>query len=405
MTQHRQPHGAAVQGRRRADSPTRTSAGSGASCASTRTRSASRASSLFWALLRRQKRTLKWLFFVMIIYTVGLLQVANLTRGMVDNGIVEPDRAALGLRPLHHVLGAAGRSSSRSSQQQLADRLAYQIEFDMRVWLYTHIQSADLRRLDQVATGQLVTRSLTDIQLVDTLLRDRSRRSSATRRSAHRVGDHRHHPQPVHGHPRRSSRCRSTSGWSTSSGRRLRALSWAELNERAEVTTAIDEPVRGIRVVKAFGREDKERERVADVTERAFRFSMTRARLLAGYDIYLRIDAAARAGGAARRRRLPDEHRAASTVGTFLLAFQIGTGLSQFSSAFGEIASAWQYLRSAQDRIAEMLALSSRPVTDGRMIPLPSTGLELRGVEVTYGEPALPPRPRPPGRARASSSS
>ena len=41
-----------------------------------------------------------------------------------------------------------------------------------------------------------------------------------------------------------------------------------------------------------------------------------------------------------------------------------------------------------------MLALSARPVTDGRMIPLPSTGLELRGVEVTYGEPALPPRPR-----------
>ena len=33
-----------------------------------------------------------------------------------------------------------------------------------------------------------------------------------------------------------------------------------------------------------------------------------------------------------------------------------------------------------------MLALSARPVTDGRMIPLPSTGLELRGVEVTYGD-------------------
>ena len=73
------------------------------------------------------------------------------------------------------------------------------------------------------------------------------------------------------------------------------------------------------------------------------------------------------------------------SVGTFFFAFQIGQGLSQFSSAFGEIASAWQYLRSAQDRIAEMLALSARPVTDGRMIPLPSTGLELRGVEVTYG--------------------
>ena len=151
------------------------------------------------------------------------------------------------------------------------------------------------------------------------------------------------------------------------------------------MTTAIDEPVRGIRVVKAFGREEKERKRVADVTERAFRFSMTRVRLLAGYDIYLRsmpfiVQAALLASGAYLMST------GNLTVGTFLFAFQIGSGLNQFSSAFGEIASAWQYLRSAQDRVAEMLALSSRPVTDGRMIPIPSSGLELRGVAVTYGE-------------------
>src|SRR5206468_3005708 len=45
-------------------------------------------SSLFWALLRRQKKTLKWLLIVLIVYTIGLLQVTNLTRGMIDNGIV-----------------------------------------------------------------------------------------------------------------------------------------------------------------------------------------------------------------------------------------------------------------------------------------------------------------------------
>ena len=39
---------------------------------------------------------------------------------------------------------------------------------------------------------------------------------------------------------------------------RLWGLSWSELNERAEVAAAIDEPVRGIRVVRAFGREDVE---------------------------------------------------------------------------------------------------------------------------------------------------
>src|SRR5262245_49381330 len=342
--------------------------------------SVSRAS-LFWALLRRQKRVLKWFFLVMILYTVGLLFVANLTRGMVDNGIVN-QTAPLWDYVRYITFWALWALVFSFIQQQLADRLAYQIEFDMRVWLYTHIQSADLRRLDQVATGQLVTRSLTDIQLVDTLLRV----------FPTLIG---YAPillsvavivtiiSPLMGVV--SILALPINIWLVNKFRtKLRALSWAELNERAEVTTAIDEPVRGIRVVKAFGREQKERGRVGDVTERAFRFSMTRVRLLAGYDIFLRstpiiMQAALLASGA----YLMSVGRL--SVGTFLLAFQIGSGLNQFSSAFGEITSAWQYLRSAQDRIAEMLALSSRPVTDGRMIPLPSTGLQLQRVEITYG--------------------
>ena len=63
--------------------------------------------------------------------------------------------------------GRCGASSSGSRSNSSAIGSRTQIEFDLRVWLYTHIQSADLRRLDQVATGQLVTRSLTDLQLVE----------------------------------------------------------------------------------------------------------------------------------------------------------------------------------------------------------------------------------------------
>ncbi|HSE94332.1 MAG TPA: ABC transporter ATP-binding protein, partial [Methylomirabilota bacterium] len=55
---------------------------------------------------------------------------------------------------------------------------------------------------------------------------------------------------------------------------RLWGLSWAELNERAEVTAAIDEPVRGIRVVKAFGREEHEQARFDRTNQRLLQLSL-----------------------------------------------------------------------------------------------------------------------------------
>ncbi len=338
--------------------------------------------SLLWVLLRRQKRTLKWLFIVLIVYSVGLLFIANLTRGMVDNGIVA-QTAPLWPYVRYIAFWALWSMVFGFVQQQIAERLSYQIEFDLRVWLYTHIQSAELRRLDALASGQLVTRSLTDVQLVETLLRIFPTLFGFV-------------PvllaiaviviiiSPIMGVL--TLVAFPVNLWLLHRFRHgLRALSWAELNERAEVTSAIDEPVRGIRVVKAFGREDKERARVADVTERAFKFSMSRARLLAGYDLFLKMTPIlVQAGLLAVGAWMLASGRL--TAGTFLLAFQLGTGLNTFAGAFDDLANAWQYLRSGQDRLAEMLAVSARPVTDGRMMPLPSTGFELRNVEVVYGE-------------------
>ena len=338
--------------------------------------------SLLWVLLRRQKRTVKWLFIILAVYSAGLLNALNLTRGMVDNGIVN-QTAPLWPYVRYIAFWALWAMVFGFIQQQLAERLSYQIEFDLRVWLYTHIQSAELRRLDAVASGQLVTRSLTDVALVETLLRIFPTLIGFT-------------PiliasvviviivSPIMGVL--TIVALPVNLWLLNRFRHgLRALSWAELNERAEVTGAIDEPVRGIRVVKAFGREDKERARVADVTERAFKFSMSRARLLAHYDLFLKMTPIlVQAGLLAVGAWMLATGRL--SAGTFLLAFQLGTGFNRFAGAFDDLANAWQYLRSAQDRLAEMLGLSARPVTDGRMMPLPSTGFELRGIEVAYGD-------------------
>ena len=99
-----------------------------------------------------------------------MLQIANLTRGMVDNAIVA-QTAPLFPYVTHIAFWAVWGLIFGFATQQLGDRLSYSIEFDLRVWLYTHVQSAELRALDQVATGQLITRSITDLQLVEYFLR------------------------------------------------------------------------------------------------------------------------------------------------------------------------------------------------------------------------------------------
>ena len=126
--------------------------------------------SLFWALLRRQKRTIAWLLAMTVFYSAGLLNIANLTRNMVDKAIVD-QVAPLWDYVRYITFWSIWGLVFGFVVQQLAERLTYAIEFDLRMWLYTHIQSGDLRRLDTVATGQLVTRSLTDVELMVTLLR------------------------------------------------------------------------------------------------------------------------------------------------------------------------------------------------------------------------------------------
>jgi ATP-binding cassette subfamily B protein len=165
--------------------------------------------------------------------------------------------------------------------------------------------------------------------------------------------------------------------------KRLWGLSFAELNERAEVTAAIDEPVRGIRVVRAFGREEYERGRVAAVALRTYRFAMTRWRLLARYDIPLKLtpvlfQATLLFVGA----RFLRSH--SLTKGEFLQAFQVNSYIILVARLADEAASLWQYLRSAQQRVGEVLAMAEAPPAPGTAIPPATDGLTVLGVGVSF---------------------
>ncbi|WP_419845071.1 ABC transporter ATP-binding protein [Candidatus Poriferisocius sp.] len=335
--------------------------------------------SLLWILLARQKGIVRWLVGAMGGSIVVNLLIASATVALVDNGIV--DQAI----PLQEYVSYIFRLALLGfafgfAFKQLTERLGYQLEFDLRTWLYTRVQWADLRTLDKVTGGQLVTRSMTDLNLVQgTLQLLPTIVTLAPATIALLVYLAFLSPAlalitflsiPLN-------------FWLLSLFRkRLWGLSWAELNERAEVAAAIDEPVRGVRVMRAFGRENEERQRLSDVALRTYRYSMTRVRLLARYDIFLKavpllVNAAVLVVGA----RLVVSGNL--SVGTFLVAFQTAGIVTTLAQLLDELASRWQYLRSAQLRLTEVLALGERP-TEGRPLAETFEGFELQDVEVDF---------------------
>ena len=310
------------------------------------------------AYLKRQKRFLLLLLVVLPVGGIAYIPVIGLTRAMVDQGIV--DQTVPLSYYLWRIIGLAVLAGFFvfALSQTLA-RVAYQLEYDLRTDLYHAIQTAEVRDLDTIAGGQLITRSLSDLQIVQSIM-GLLPVALALGPAILGIGVYLFIlspplaivtmlPIPITIKLLRMIRPR------------LAALSWAELNERAEVTTAVDEPVRGIRVVKAFGREEDERAKVAAVALRVYRYAMTRARLLARFNLPLKAlpvltQALLLYVGA---RLVSDDH---ITLGTFLIAFQLATFTTQLSAGLDGIISTWQYFRSAQDRLREVIEMGGVPV-------------------------------------------
>ena len=342
-----------------------------------------RQSVLWWLLWHRQKRWLIASLVLTFVSTGFSLLFAQTTVRIVDKAIEArtDDLDALVVRLA--VIGVL-EALAIWGNLQVSSRLEYQIEFDLRNRLYEHLQRAAPRDLDAVSTGQMVTRALSDLELLQVLLQVIPLLAAgvpALLGYAVYLGFI-HLPLtlvavslfPVNGYL--VNRIRP----------RLWGLAFLGLNQRAEVTTAIDEPVRGIRVVKSFGAEERERARVRDAAAKAYEFVLTRVRLEARFDLLLRAaPVLVRAGLLLFGARLVVN--GSITLGKFLIFYTFiveGTYIAQY---LDELVSLWQLAKTGAGRISQLLAVAPGAV-DTPFHPLPegSTGLELHRVAVGFGE-------------------
>jgi len=135
---------------------------------------------------------------------------------------------------------------------------------------------------------------------------------------------------------------------------RVQALSWLQLQETAEVTRAIDEPIRGIRVVKLFGREPSVIAAVRTASSHAYSYAITRVRLLARYSALLRLVPALSQAGLLLVGAWAMESGSLS-AGQFLVFF-VGSGqVVFFAQSFPAILDQWSFAKTGSNRIGSLV--------------------------------------------------
>jgi ATP-binding cassette subfamily B protein len=339
--------------------------------------------SLAWGALRRQKAWLIWGFVFLVFGAIATLLSTQAAVAVVDQGI---DKRTAELTPLIVrlvVLSVFGFGIGVASKL-ISERIGYQLQFDLRNLLYLRLQKSRPQDLDRFATGQIVTRSLTDLTLLEYFIRIVSGVVALI---------------PVFvgftlfllvSNPVLTLLTCSAyviNGFLVNKIRhRLWGLSFVGLDQSAKVTAAIDEPVRGIRVVKSFAREEDERGRVATLAARMYQFTLTRVRLESRYDLILR---AAPVGIRALLVLLGARFVVSGSLslGQFLIFFQftqIGVTIATF---LDEGVSAYQYVKTGAGRITELLRTGSRGAKQAfEPMPEPSSGLELHRVAVVFAD-------------------
>ena len=335
-------------------------------------------------LLRRQ---LRWVVGALVLATLSGLSVYLVVKvgmDLIDEGVIGREApvddyadgvffwavmAFLFGLPLRFVLA----------------RIAYQLEYELRLHLYQLLHRADPRRLDVVSSGQLITRSITDLEFLQGVILLLPTVGFAIVAFI-ALGVLLLSLQPVLGLIAMVGV--PLNGWLLSRiWQKLRGLSWVALDARAEVTTTIDEGVRGMRVVKAFGQSESIERELRDRALGAYRWGMQRIRLLARYDILLRafpliIDAVILwlSFGYISSGRM--------TVGTYAVFLGVAGVFVSVARGLDEIGGGLTYATSGAGRIHDLMALveggadgPERPGTS--TLPAePTLGLHIDGAVV-----------------------
>jgi ABC-type multidrug transport system fused ATPase/permease subunit len=327
--------------------------------------------------------------FVLAAVAMG---VGVLIPYLVGRTVDEIGSGTTDLWPLAGAIVAAGLLQLVFSvaRRLVAGRVSLGVEFDLRNQIYRHLQSLELAYFDEQSTGQLMSRSTVDLQAVRFFLGYGLLfilQSLVTIAVAGLI--------MFIVNPGLAVLALAPSPlifWvAFMYGKKNRPASQEVQQRIAELTTEVDESIGGIRLVKAFAREERQLERVRRAAARVFDQSMVSTRLSAFYTPFigflpqLGLALVLLVGG---RQAINGQ----ITVGEFVAFIGYVTRLTSPVRMLGIALGMSQRAVASGARVFEILDRKPRMTSPPDARPLPEGGghVQIRDVDFAY-EPGTPP--------------
>lgn len=334
--------------------------------------------------LRPYRAGVAWSFLLAAGAMLAISAIPYLTGRAIDAAKVHHDSHAL-VRLALLIVGASVLGLAFSVGRRLiAGRVSLGIEYDLRNEVYGHLQSLELGFFDHQQTGQLMSRATVDLQAVRFFLgyglifiaqSVLTIAIAAVFMFASQPGLAALALAPVpfvvliawrYGHRSRPA--------------------LQEVQQRiAELTADAEENVSGVRVVKAFAREDRQFARFGGSVTRVFDQSMYSTRLRAFYNPFigfvpsLGLAVILFAGG----RQVA---HGSLTIGEFAAFYTYLLRLISPMRTLGVMLGAAQRATASGARVFEILDRAPRIEAPAQPLPLPDGPgrVELRGVSLTF---------------------
>jgi ATP-binding cassette, subfamily B, bacterial len=335
---------------------------------------------LLWGFVGPARRTLVVSVVAAMLTTAVITATPLVSAVVVDRGLDSHRPSVKGWLIVLFVLGGVRFYATRARRWR-AGQVSYDVQFRLRTRLYEHLVGLDPAALDRLRTGQLVSRASSDLTLVQQFLAWGPQVIGNVLQLIASIIAMLVISWPL------GLVALITVPLTTYVGARSRsgvfASSWDASQREGELTNGVEEAVTGVRVVKGFGQEGAETQRVMGAVRSMYAGRMRAARMRASFTAMLQsVPALGQFGVLLIGGWLALHHRL--SLGTFLACTTYLVQLAAPARMIGAVMALAQQARAAVERLVSVLETAPTIHEAPTATPLPAGASTVRFDQVSF---------------------